>query len=107
MTKNQINYLLALATLFVLGFYVNAGFDIFMRVKLSKSMASRQGVFEGAPRFMGQQPRFNFPQGIPTTSGVTARPQMAQLPADIQKFLAANKKAAQTPVAATPVSEKK
>ena len=113
MTKNQINYLLVLATLLVLGFYVNSGIDVFMKLKLSRAMRTHSGVFEGGPRFAGQpSPQFHFSGGVQPPPGMNAIPQEAMrqappLPPEIQKFLEARTKASKTQAPAAPASDKR
>ena len=110
MTKNQINYLLVLATLLVLGFYVNFGVDIFMKVKFSSAMAAHAGAYAGGPRLAERQPRFSFPQGMQPSPGnaMPSQRAMAQkppLPSEIQKFLEARKNASKMQVVPAKVSE--
>ena len=84
MSKNQINYLLALATLFVVGFYFNI---FYTAAKLERKMPQPVGI-QRSPFATRNFPNF---ASAATTSGPKANAGMPStmppLPPEVQKMM--------------------
>ena len=99
MSKNQINYLLVLATLFVAGFYFNT---FYLAAKLEKNMPSRTWGMERPSFEMKNHSNPMFPRGIPVRMPPSMSSNMTSLPPEVQKML----QQVQKTLPATPVASK-